>query len=176
MSLCAQMVAEENHMRQELQMVLDSKDSDIEQLRCQLTSLSVHSLDTTSISSSNDLDITDGFPGRPSLTAPQYIFLISCIIKYLKTLQHAFLFFCDFVPLLFQLFSFSSPHPCFRAPAQCALLTLAPLSQCPSPTSARTNPSALIPGPTLALLVLCLTLRMRKTRTSLRSRASSLWL
>lgn len=56
------MVAEENHMRQELQMALDSKDSDIEQLRCQLTSLSVHSLDSTSISSSNDLDIADGFP------------------------------------------------------------------------------------------------------------------
>ncbi|MEQ2158416.1 hypothetical protein GOODEAATRI_012104, partial [Goodea atripinnis] len=56
------MMVEENHLRQELQMALDSKDSDIEQLRCQLTSLSVHSLDTTSINSANDLEIADGFP------------------------------------------------------------------------------------------------------------------
>ncbi|CAN9507867.1 unnamed protein product [Ophioblennius macclurei] len=55
-------IAEENQVRLELQMALDSKDSDIEQLRCQLTSLSVHSLDSTSISSSNDLDPADGFP------------------------------------------------------------------------------------------------------------------
>lgn len=59
-----QMIAEENQVRLELQMALDSKDSDIEQLRCQLTSLSVHSLDSTSISSGNDLDMGDGYPGR----------------------------------------------------------------------------------------------------------------
>uniref|UniRef100_A0A3Q2YX07 non-specific serine/threonine protein kinase n=1 Tax=Hippocampus comes TaxID=109280 RepID=A0A3Q2YX07_HIPCM len=53
-------IAEENQVRQELQMTLASKDSDIEQLRCQLTSLSVHSLDTTSISS--DLDVGEGYP------------------------------------------------------------------------------------------------------------------
>uniref|UniRef100_A0A7N8Y6D8 non-specific serine/threonine protein kinase n=1 Tax=Mastacembelus armatus TaxID=205130 RepID=A0A7N8Y6D8_9TELE len=56
------LIAEENQVRQELQMVLASKDSDIEQLRCQLTSLSVHSLDSTSISSGNDLDTGDGYP------------------------------------------------------------------------------------------------------------------
>lgn len=51
-------------MRLELQMALDSKDSDIERLRCQLTSLSIHSLDTTSISSTgNDMDPDDGYPG-----------------------------------------------------------------------------------------------------------------
>ncbi|XP_077408681.1 rho-associated protein kinase 2-like isoform X1 [Vanacampus margaritifer] len=55
-------IAEENQVRQELQMVLASKDSDIEQLRCQLTSLSVHSLDSTSISSGNDLDVGEGYP------------------------------------------------------------------------------------------------------------------
>lgn len=60
----AQVIAEENQMRQDLQMTLDSKDSDIEQLRCQITSLSVHSLDTTSISSGNDLDMGEGYPGR----------------------------------------------------------------------------------------------------------------
>uniref|UniRef100_A0A3B3TJD2 Rho-associated protein kinase n=1 Tax=Poecilia latipinna TaxID=48699 RepID=A0A3B3TJD2_9TELE len=56
------MMIEETHLRQELQMALDSKDSDIERLRCQITSLSVHSLDSTSISSINDLEMADGFP------------------------------------------------------------------------------------------------------------------
>ncbi|XP_035473814.1 rho-associated protein kinase 2 isoform X2 [Scophthalmus maximus] len=58
------LIAEENQVRLELQMALDSKDSDIEQLRCQITSLSVHSLDSTSISSGNDLDVGDGYPVR----------------------------------------------------------------------------------------------------------------
>uniref|UniRef100_A0A3Q3B065 non-specific serine/threonine protein kinase n=2 Tax=Kryptolebias marmoratus TaxID=37003 RepID=A0A3Q3B065_KRYMA len=56
------LVAEEGQLRQELQMAVDSKDSDIERLRCQLTSLSVHSLD--SISSGNDTELADGFPVR----------------------------------------------------------------------------------------------------------------
>ncbi|XP_061125774.1 rho-associated protein kinase 2-like isoform X4 [Syngnathus typhle] len=60
MSEMQAVIAEENQVRQELQMTLASKDSDIEQLRCQLTSLSVHSLDSTSISSANDLD--EGYP------------------------------------------------------------------------------------------------------------------
>lgn len=45
-------------------MALDSKESDIEQLRCQLSTLSVHSLDSTSISSGNDLDTSEGYPGN----------------------------------------------------------------------------------------------------------------
>ncbi|KAJ0061335.1 hypothetical protein NL108_015845, partial [Boleophthalmus pectinirostris] len=54
-------IAEETAVRLELQMALDSKDSDIEQLRCQISSLSVHSMDSTS--SSTDLDTTaDGYP------------------------------------------------------------------------------------------------------------------
>ncbi|XP_057208515.1 rho-associated protein kinase 2-like isoform X2 [Triplophysa rosa] len=58
-------IAEESQVRLELQMALDSKDSDIERLRCQLTSLSIHSLDTTSISSTgNDMDPDDGYPVR----------------------------------------------------------------------------------------------------------------
>uniref|UniRef100_A0A7N8WMP0 Rho-associated protein kinase 2 n=1 Tax=Mastacembelus armatus TaxID=205130 RepID=A0A7N8WMP0_9TELE len=61
------LIAEENQVRQELQMVLASKDSDIEQLRCQLTSLSVHSLDSTSISSGNDLDTDSRLEGWISL-------------------------------------------------------------------------------------------------------------
>ncbi|XP_030627012.1 rho-associated protein kinase 2 [Chanos chanos] len=57
------MIAEESQMRVEMQMALASKDSDIERLRCQLTSLSIHSLDTTSISSlGNDADLDDNFP------------------------------------------------------------------------------------------------------------------
>ncbi|KAE8286770.1 Rho-associated protein kinase 2 [Larimichthys crocea] len=56
------MIAEENQVRLDLQMALDSKDSDIEQLRCQISSLSVHSMDSTSISSGNDLDVGDGYP------------------------------------------------------------------------------------------------------------------
>ncbi|CAJ1077029.1 rho-associated protein kinase 2-like isoform X2 [Xyrichtys novacula] len=56
------LIAEENQTRLELQMALDSKDSDIEQLRCQLTSLSIHSLDSTSISSGNELDTSEGYP------------------------------------------------------------------------------------------------------------------
>lgn len=46
-------------------MSLDSKDSDIERLRCQITSLSIRSLDTTSISSTgNDLEGDDAYPGN----------------------------------------------------------------------------------------------------------------
>ncbi|XP_073712258.1 rho-associated protein kinase 2b isoform X4 [Misgurnus anguillicaudatus] len=61
-------IAEESQVRLELQMALDSKDSDIERLRCQLTSLSIHSLDTTSISSTgNDLDGDDSYPADASL-------------------------------------------------------------------------------------------------------------
>uniref|UniRef100_A0A665W4U0 non-specific serine/threonine protein kinase n=1 Tax=Echeneis naucrates TaxID=173247 RepID=A0A665W4U0_ECHNA len=61
------LIAEENQVRLELQMALDSKDSDIEQLRCQLTSLSVHSLDSTSISSGNDLEMDARLEGWISL-------------------------------------------------------------------------------------------------------------
>ncbi|CAM4690062.1 unnamed protein product [Leuciscus chuanchicus] len=59
------MIAEESQVRLEMQMALDSKDSDIERLRCQITSLSIHSLDTTSISSTgNDLEGEDAYPVR----------------------------------------------------------------------------------------------------------------
>ncbi|XP_056150984.1 rho-associated protein kinase 2-like [Lampris incognitus] len=56
------LIQDESQGRLELQMALDSKDSDIEQLRSQISSLSVHSLDSTSISSGNDLDMDDGYP------------------------------------------------------------------------------------------------------------------
>ncbi|XP_030200669.1 rho-associated protein kinase 2 isoform X2 [Gadus morhua] len=57
-------ITDEGQSRLELQMALDSKDSDIEQLRCQITSLSIHSLDSTSISSGNDLDADEAYPVR----------------------------------------------------------------------------------------------------------------
>uniref|UniRef100_A0A8C7R4V4 non-specific serine/threonine protein kinase n=1 Tax=Oncorhynchus mykiss TaxID=8022 RepID=A0A8C7R4V4_ONCMY len=60
-------LSDESQVRMELQMALDSKDSDIEQLRCQLTSLSIHSMDSTSISSSNDMD-DSGYPGKTGLS------------------------------------------------------------------------------------------------------------
>lgn len=64
-----QVILDESQVHMELQMALDSKDSDIEQLRCQLTSLSIHSMDSTSISSGNDLDKDDsGYPGKTALT------------------------------------------------------------------------------------------------------------
>ncbi|XP_031734246.1 rho-associated protein kinase 2-like isoform X5 [Anarrhichthys ocellatus] len=62
-------VAEENQVRLDLQMALSSKDSDIEQLRCQITSLSVHSMDSTSISSGNDPDMGEGYPASSAAAA-----------------------------------------------------------------------------------------------------------
>ncbi|XP_064158819.1 rho-associated protein kinase 2 isoform X1 [Anguilla rostrata] len=55
-------IAEESQVRIELQMALDSKDSDIEQLRNLLTSLNVHSLDSASVSSGPDPETDDAFP------------------------------------------------------------------------------------------------------------------
>uniref|UniRef100_A0A3B4E1Q9 non-specific serine/threonine protein kinase n=1 Tax=Pygocentrus nattereri TaxID=42514 RepID=A0A3B4E1Q9_PYGNA len=61
------LIMEDSQVRLELQMALDSKDSDIERLRSQLTSLSIHSLDTTSISSTgNELD-NELYPERQRL-------------------------------------------------------------------------------------------------------------
>uniref|UniRef100_A0A3B3D5G9 non-specific serine/threonine protein kinase n=1 Tax=Oryzias melastigma TaxID=30732 RepID=A0A3B3D5G9_ORYME len=56
------LIAEESQARMELKLALDSKDCDIERLRSQITSLSIHSLDTTSISSGNDVEAADGYP------------------------------------------------------------------------------------------------------------------
>uniref|UniRef100_A0A4W4H621 non-specific serine/threonine protein kinase n=1 Tax=Electrophorus electricus TaxID=8005 RepID=A0A4W4H621_ELEEL len=62
------LITDESQVRVELQMALDSKDSDIERLRSQLTTLSVHSLDTTSISSTcNEQDMDEPLEGWLSL-------------------------------------------------------------------------------------------------------------
>lgn len=50
-------------MRIELQMALDSKDSDIEQLRGLLNSLNIQSLDSASMSSGPDMDTDESLPG-----------------------------------------------------------------------------------------------------------------
>nr|XP_057946736.1 rho-associated protein kinase 2 isoform X2 [Doryrhamphus excisus] len=54
-------LADESQMRIELQMALDSKDSDIEQLRNLLQSLSVQSMDSASISSGPEFEADDAF-------------------------------------------------------------------------------------------------------------------
>ncbi|KAG8445650.1 hypothetical protein GDO86_010436 [Hymenochirus boettgeri] len=55
-------IADESQVRIELQMALDSKDSDIEQLRSQLQTIHI-GLDSTSIGSGHgDTDADDGFP------------------------------------------------------------------------------------------------------------------
>lgn len=86
-----QLLAEENQVRLELQMALDSKESDIEQLRCQLSTLSVHSLDSTSISSGNDLDTSEGYPGMPrrllgvlsaALTLASQVLVVSFVFSF----------------------------------------------------------------------------------------------
>ncbi|KAK0132558.1 Rho-associated protein kinase 2 [Merluccius polli] len=54
-------IADESQMRIELQMALDSKDSDIEQLRNLLQSLSVQSMDSASVCSGPELDTDDAY-------------------------------------------------------------------------------------------------------------------
>ncbi|XP_058651629.1 rho-associated protein kinase 2 isoform X3 [Onychostoma macrolepis] len=55
-------LADESQVRIELQMALDSKDSDIEQLRGLLNSLNVQSLDSASMSSGPDMDTDESLP------------------------------------------------------------------------------------------------------------------
>uniref|UniRef100_A0A672PMD1 Rho-associated protein kinase 2 n=1 Tax=Sinocyclocheilus grahami TaxID=75366 RepID=A0A672PMD1_SINGR len=56
-------LADESQVRIELQMALDSKDSDIEQLHSLLNSLNVQSLDSASMSSGPDMDTDESLPG-----------------------------------------------------------------------------------------------------------------
>uniref|UniRef100_A0A3P8QU93 Rho-associated protein kinase n=1 Tax=Astatotilapia calliptera TaxID=8154 RepID=A0A3P8QU93_ASTCA len=87
------LMAEENQMRLDLQMTLDSKESDIEQLRSQITSLSIHSLDSTSISSGNDLDL-EGYPGRPFiLLSSSQRFSLTFIFRYVVVSSKKILFY-----------------------------------------------------------------------------------
>ncbi|CAB1439868.1 unnamed protein product [Pleuronectes platessa] len=54
-------LADESQMRVELQMALDSKDSDIEQLRNLLQTLSVQSMDSASVSSGPEFETDDAY-------------------------------------------------------------------------------------------------------------------
>ncbi|XP_026007230.1 rho-associated protein kinase 2 isoform X1 [Maylandia zebra] len=54
-------LADESQMRIEMQMALDSKDSDIEQLRNLLQTLSVQSMDSASVSSGPEFDADDAY-------------------------------------------------------------------------------------------------------------------
>lgn len=58
-----QQLSEESQMRIELQMALDSRDSDIEQLTNYLQSLSVPSLDSASVNSGPEFDADDAYTG-----------------------------------------------------------------------------------------------------------------
>lgn len=59
-----QQLSEESQMRIELQMALDSRDSDIEQLRNLLQSLSVQSMDSASVNSGPEFDADDALTGK----------------------------------------------------------------------------------------------------------------
>ncbi|KAI4893397.1 hypothetical protein NFI96_027446, partial [Prochilodus magdalenae] len=65
-------LADESVMRVELQMALDSKDSDIEQLRGLLNSLNVQSLDSASMSSGPDFETDESLPGLSSVLLPSF--------------------------------------------------------------------------------------------------------
>lgn len=66
LSLYLQQLSDESQMRIELQMALDSKDSDIEQLRNLLQTLSVQSMDSASVSSGPEFDADDAYAGESS--------------------------------------------------------------------------------------------------------------
>lgn len=157
-------------------MALDSKESDIEQLRCQLSTLSVHSLDSTSISSGNDLDTSEGYPGNLWVRSqiPSLRVLALCFLFLFSTSR---LFSVSPAPHADSVFPPFSSHfhlsPASRA--QCALLTPTPPNLCPSPTSEHTNPSASTRGPACTRLSLTPSLRTRTNMTGGWSRARPPW-
>lgn len=103
-------------------MTLDSKDSDIERLRSQLSTLSVHSLDSTSISSGNDLDVGEGYPGTQRalpviihvhfcmyfLGTPSVVLAVSFVLTLSLYLPDWFFYLFLIMPLYFP--PLISPH------------------------------------------------------------------
>uniref|UniRef100_A0A8C8LN59 Rho-associated protein kinase n=1 Tax=Oncorhynchus tshawytscha TaxID=74940 RepID=A0A8C8LN59_ONCTS len=61
-------IADESQVRIELQMALDSKDSDIEQLHNLLSSANVSSLESASLSSGPDFDADDAYTGKEDVS------------------------------------------------------------------------------------------------------------
>lgn len=160
-------------------MALDSKESDIEQLRCQLSTLSVHSLDTTSISSGNDLDTSEGYPGNLWVRSQTRSQRPSGFLLFVFTSCFELPGFFSVSPAphadsVFPPFS-SHFHLSPASRAQCALLTPTPPNLCPSPTSEHTNPSASTRGLACTRLSLTPSLRTRMNVTGGWSRARPPW-
>ncbi|XP_063170652.1 rho-associated protein kinase 2 [Candoia aspera] len=90
-------IAEESQIRIELQMALDSKDSDIEQLRSQLQSIHI-GLDNSSICGPSEVETDDGFPesrleGWLSLPARNNTKKFGWVKKYLVVSSKKILFY-----------------------------------------------------------------------------------
>ncbi|MBZ3885278.1 Rho-associated protein kinase 2 [Sciurus carolinensis] len=86
-------IAEESQIRIELQMTLDSKDSDIEQLRSQLQALHI-GLDSSSIGSGpGEAEADDGFPGTDLLSALMFVLNINRLIVYVIVSSKKILFY-----------------------------------------------------------------------------------
>ncbi|KAM6463387.1 rho-associated protein kinase 2 isoform 4-T4 [Liasis olivaceus] len=90
-------IAEESQIRIELQMALDSKDSDIEQLRSQLQSIHI-GLDNSSICGPSEVETDDGFPesrleGWLSLPARNNTKKFGWVKKYIVVSSKKILFY-----------------------------------------------------------------------------------
>uniref|UniRef100_A0A8D3B6L0 non-specific serine/threonine protein kinase n=1 Tax=Scophthalmus maximus TaxID=52904 RepID=A0A8D3B6L0_SCOMX len=66
------LIAEENQVRLELQMALDSKDSDIEQLRCQITSLSLSHPHSLSLKENDSNPRLEGWIALPTKNTKRF--------------------------------------------------------------------------------------------------------
>lgn len=79
--LCVvQQIAEESQVRIELQMALDSKDSDIEQLRSQLQALHLGMDSASTGSGPGDAEADDSFPGRAACRSLARSGLCVCLL------------------------------------------------------------------------------------------------
>lgn len=83
-SVFLQQLSEESQMRIELQMALDSRDSDIEQLRNYLQSLSVPSLDSASVNSGPEFDADDAYTGGG---IGRYLWSVSFVVLMIHQAQ-----------------------------------------------------------------------------------------
>uniref|UniRef100_A0A8C6V8G3 Rho-associated protein kinase n=1 Tax=Neogobius melanostomus TaxID=47308 RepID=A0A8C6V8G3_9GOBI len=88
-------LADESQNRIELQMALDSKDSDIEQLRNLLQSLSVQSMDSTSISSGPEFDTDDAYAAGLKVGSypHEYLWIFYLYLQYVVVSSKKILFY-----------------------------------------------------------------------------------
>uniref|UniRef100_A0A8C4PX64 non-specific serine/threonine protein kinase n=1 Tax=Eptatretus burgeri TaxID=7764 RepID=A0A8C4PX64_EPTBU len=91
-------MADESSALVELQMTLDSKDSDIEHLRSRMRSLQ-QGLDSTNLSSHSDVDTDDGFPVERTVTNSSlsvwHKFGCLCVFQYVVVSSRKILFYND---------------------------------------------------------------------------------